>query len=160
RNQAEVTFARTRQIHEARLTAARQALAEAKAAIPRDRSIRVDLPGTSVPNRRRVLDVQGLVTRTGATLTATIQGPERIHLEGPNGSGKTTLIETVLGRLEPELGSVVVSAPIGYLPQRLDVLDDAMSVVDNVLARAPGVTPHDARRLLGQFQFRGATAEA
>ncbi len=160
RNQAEGTYARVRQIHEARLSAAREALAEAKAAIPRDRSIRVELPGTAVPRRRRVCEVTDLRTRSGATLTASIQGPERIHVVGPNGSGKTTLIETMLGLLEPVAGTVTTFVPLGYLPQRLDVLDGSMTVVDNVLSRAPGVTPHEARQLLGQFQFRGAAADA
>ncbi len=160
RNQAEATFARTRQIHEARLAAARDALAEAKAAIPRDRSIRVALPGTAVPRRRRVAELSALETRSGARLTALIQGPERIHLAGPNGSGKTTLLETLLGLITPVSGSVTTYVPVGYLPQRLDVLDGTLSVVDNVLARAPGVTPHEARRLLGQFQFRGTAADA
>lgn len=160
RNQAEVTAARTRQIHEARLGAAREALAHAKAAIPRDRSIRVELPGTVVPRRRQVAQLSDVETRSGARLSASIQGPERIHLAGPNGSGKTTLIETLLGVAPPVSGSVTAYVPVGYLPQRLDVLDDALSVVDNVLARAAGVTPHEARRLLGQFQFRGTAADA
>jgi ATPase subunit of ABC transporter with duplicated ATPase domains len=160
RNQAEATFARTRQIHEARLSAAREALSAAREAIPRDRSIRVSLPGTEVPRRRRVAELDRVVTRSGAALTATVLGPERIHLDGPNGSGKTTLIETLLGATQPAAGTVEVHVPMGYLPQRLDILDPHLSVVDNVLAHAPGVTVHEARRLLGQFQFRGALADA
>lgn len=159
-DQAAKTEARVRAAHEARLAAARDALATARAAIPRDRSIRVDLPGTEVPHRRDVLVASGLETRVGTVLAATIQGPERIHLVGRNGSGKTTLIETLLGLLEPVAGSVSVQVPAGYLAQRLDVLDDAASVVDNVRSRAIGASPQEARDQLGRFQFRGAAADA
>ena len=44
-DQAAKTEARTRKVHEARLEAASAALADARAAIPRDRSIRIELPG-------------------------------------------------------------------------------------------------------------------
>jgi ATPase subunit of ABC transporter with duplicated ATPase domains len=45
--------------------------------------------------------------------------------------------------------------PVGYLPQRLDVLDDARSVLDNVRAAAPGATPHEVRARLARFLVRG-----
>ena len=65
-----------------------------------------------------------------------IRGPERIGLVGANGSGKTTLLRRI-----------VAQVPVGYLPQRLDVLDDAASVLDNV--RASGVPPQQVRAAAG-----------
>ncbi|MGC4175459.1 ABC-F family ATP-binding cassette domain-containing protein [Demequina sp.] len=159
-DQAAKTEARVSKVHEARLERAREALATARAAIPRDRSIKLDLPGTTVPQRRAVTEIRGLVTRTETPLTALIQGPERIHVTGRNGSGKTTLIETLLGAVAPVSGEFAVHVPVGYLPQRLDVLDDAASVLENVRRRAPGATPQEIRDQLGKFQFRGAAAEA
>ncbi len=73
---------------------------------------------------------------------------------------KTTLIETLLGLCPPERGSAELRVPAGYLPQRLDVLEDSLSVIDNVQRRAPGAVPQEVRNQLGQFQFRGAAAEA
>lgn len=159
-DQAAKTEARVSAVHEARLAAAREALATARAAIPRDRAIRVDLPGTEVPSRRVVAEITGLVTRSGTHLDAVIAGPERIHLVGPNGSGKTTLVETLLGLHSAREGEAKVLVPAGYLPQRLDVLDDAISVIDNVAARAEGATAQEVRDQLGAFQFRGAAAGA
>ena len=160
RNQAERTDARTRKVHEARLEAAREQLDRARAAIPRDRSIRVDLPGTHVPARREVLRLDSLITRAGTEFSALVAGPERIHLAGPNGSGKTTLIRTILGEVAPASGGVRLMVPARYLPQRLDILDDQLSVVDNVLASAPGTSAQEARHQLGRFQFRGDAADA
>src|SRR5690606_36119293 len=47
-----------------------------------------------------------------------------------------------------------------YLPQSLAVLDDAVSVVENVRRRAPDAAPQEVRDLLGRFQFRGNAADA
>ncbi len=46
-----------------------------------------------------------------------------------------------------------------YLPQRLDVLDDALSLVDNVRAVAPTASVNAVRAGLARFLFRGARAE-
>ncbi len=160
RNAAERTDARVRAIHEERLAEAREALAEARAAIPRDRSIRIDLPGTEVPGRKEILSARGLVTRMGTRFEGAIVGAERIRVHGRNGAGKTTLVETLLGLRAPAEGEVTVHVPVGYLPQRLDVLDDSLSVVDNVRARAPQASAQEVRDQLGRFQFRGALADA
>lgn len=160
RRQAERTEARVRQIHESRMARSRERLEEARAALPRDRSIRIDLPGTHVPPRRLILEARGVETRTGARLDALVRGPERIHIAGRNGAGKTTLILTVLGLLPPASGEVNVAVPVGYLPQNLAVLDDALSVVENVRRHAPDATPQEIRDLLGRFQFRGNAPDA
>ena len=160
RGQAERTDARVRAIHADRLADARGRLADAREAIPRDRSIRVDLPGTSVPARQVVLEARGLVTRTGAELEGEVVGPERIRLAGRNGAGKTTLVSTLLGELAPAAGHARVAVPAGILRQRLDVLDDAASVVDNVRARAPEAGLQEVRDSLGRFRLRGRAAEA
>ena len=51
------------------------------------------------------------------------------------------------------------NAAVGYLPQRLNILDDALTVVDNVRAVAPRATVNDVRAGLARFLFRGARAD-
>ncbi|MYR60854.1 AAA family ATPase, partial [Streptomyces sp. SID625] len=46
-----------------------------------------------------------------------------------------------------------------FLPQRLDVLDDRLSVAENVARFAPDATDNRVRARLARFLFRGARAD-
>src|SRR5271168_3009876 len=48
-----------------------------------------------------------------------VQSGDRIAIVGPNGAGKSTLIKIILGKEEPDAGSVtfIRGTRIGYLPQ-------------------------------------------
>jgi ATPase subunit of ABC transporter with duplicated ATPase domains len=91
-----------------------------------------------------------------------VRGPERLALTGPNGAGKTTLLRALAApdgddRLEGV--TVRLNAASGYLPQRLDILDDALTVVQNVRAVAPRASVNEVRAGLARFLFRGARAD-
>jgi ATPase subunit of ABC transporter with duplicated ATPase domains len=92
-----------------------------------------------------------------------VRGPERVALTGPNGSGKTTVLRYITG--EPFITGQQSSLDVrrvgayGYLPQRLDVLDDSLSVVENVRLVAPAASVNEVRAGLARFLFRGDRAE-
>ncbi|MDT0268356.1 ATP-binding cassette domain-containing protein [Streptomyces sp. DSM 44915] len=151
---AEVSAGKHRILHEERLADARERLSEAEAAVREDDEIRVELPHTAVPGRRRVLTLRELELRNGTRAELSVLGPERIGLVGANGAGKTTLLNTIAGRLAPTAGEARAHVPLRYLPQRLDVLDGALSVADNVRALAPSAEPHRVRGHLARFLFR------
>jgi ATPase subunit of ABC transporter with duplicated ATPase domains len=88
-----------------------------------------------------------------------LRGPERVALTGPNGAGKTTLLRALAGLAEPPGLTTRLGAVTGYLPQRLDILDDSLSVVDNVRAAAPAVSVNEIRASLARFLFRGDRAD-
>jgi ATPase subunit of ABC transporter with duplicated ATPase domains len=50
-------------------------------------------------------------------------------------------------------------AVVGYLPQRLDILDESLTVVENVRAAAPAGSVNEVRASLARFLFRGARAD-
>ena len=156
---AENSAAAYRKVHDERLTAARDRLGEAESRLRVDREIRVDLPDTVVHRGQQVLTTRGLVLRTGAVVDLQVQGPERIAVTGPNGAGKTTLLHTIAGRLAPAEGTATVHVPAALLPQRLDVLDDRLTVAENVALRAPGADATTVRSRLARFLFRGAAAD-
>ncbi|MFE4539492.1 ATP-binding cassette domain-containing protein [Streptomyces scopuliridis] len=150
-----------RGLHEDRLHEARERREEAADAIRQDAEIRVSLPHTAVPTGRTVLSLRELRPRFGRLREGNlhVHGPERIALVGRNGAGKTTVLRTLTGELAPLSGEARTFVPLRFLPQRLDVLDDELSVAANVARLAPGVTDNHIRSQLARFLFKGARAE-
>ena len=158
---AQESAGKHRIMHEEKLAEARERLDEAVEAVRDDDEIRVDLPYTAVPPGRTVLTLQDLGLRYGARVKGgfDLRGPERVALIGRNGAGKTTLLRTITGELAPESGEVQAHVPLRFLPQRLDVLDGELSVVENVARFAPDATNNRIRARLARFLFRGARAD-
>ncbi|MEL5954998.1 ATP-binding cassette domain-containing protein [Streptomyces sp. CLV115] len=158
---AQESAGRLRGVHEERLGEARERREEAAAAVRDDAEIRVSLPHTAVPTGRTVLSLHGLRPRFGRLREGSLQvnGPERIALVGRNGAGKTTLLRTLTGELAPLSGEARTFVPVRFLPQRLDVLDEELSVAANVARTAPGVTDNHIRAQLARFLFQGKRAE-
>jgi ATPase subunit of ABC transporter with duplicated ATPase domains len=148
---AQVSAGKHRNLHLEKLDEAKAALTEAEALVHDDDEIRIDLPATAVPAGRIVLRLNDVELRTGQVVSAEIRGPERIALTGPNGVGKSTLLATI-GAGEPLV-------PWRLLPQRLDLLDDDLSVVENLARFAPAADNNTRRARLARFLFRGRAAD-
>ena len=159
KRQAQVSAGKLRTGHVDRLDEAKERLAAAEEAVRDDDEIRVDLPATEVPSGRGVLALRGVEIRYGARADLLVRGPERIALTGRNGAGKTTLLRTIAGLIPAVSGEVKVSVPERYLPQRLDILDPGLTVVENVARAAPAATQNQIRAQLARFLFRGRTAD-
>ncbi|WP_347978002.1 ATP-binding cassette domain-containing protein [Microbacterium sp. ProA8] len=171
---AQVSAGKLRGEKADREASAREALDVAERRVRDDDIVKIDLPDPGVPAGRRI------ATLGDGERSWVIQGPERVALIGPNGAGKTTLLERLVGSglqnstdrgaNPPEDALPGDSAHgwwssahaelhtdrVGYLPQRVDGLDDAASVLDNVVPSAPGVTIVELRNRLARFLIRGA----
>jgi ATPase subunit of ABC transporter with duplicated ATPase domains len=171
---AQESAGQSRELHAERLQAARGRLAEAEQAVRDDAEIRVELPATAVPAGRTVLTVTGLDDarwhpaagpaaarpgQPGVLAEFILRGPERVALTGPNGAGKTTLLRGIAGLADLDGVTVRRGAVVGYLPQRLDILDDSLTVVDNVRVAAPAASVNEVRAGLARFLFRGDRAD-
>ncbi len=162
RRQAQESAGKHRVQQTEKVREAKERLDEAVRAVRDDQEIRVELPHTAVPAGRTVATLRDLRLAHGCaapTAAFEIRGPERIALTGRNGAGKSTLLRTLAGRLAPAGGSASVQVPARYLPQRLDVLDDALTVAENVARLAPSATDNEIRARLARFLFRGARAD-
>lgn len=150
---------------------ARESLDAAGRRVRDDDAVRIDLPDPAVAAGRRIATIGGWV----------VQGPERVALIGPNGAGKTTLLQRLVASglqnsFDPDVDgpesadsaespsdwrssadAIAHTDRIGYLSQRVDGLDDAATVLDNVRAAAPGVGDVELRNRLARFLVRGDT---
>ena len=159
KRQAQVSAGKHRIMQAGKVTAARDRLAGAAEAIRDDAEIRLDLRATAVPGGRSVITLADAELRFGGRVTLDVRGPERIALAGANGAGKTTLLRTIAGSLGPVSGLVRLNVPARYLPQRLDLLDDQLTVAQNVARFAPQASGNEIRARLARFLFRGAAAD-
>lgn len=158
---AQESAGKHRILHTEKLAQAKERLDQAAEAVRDDDEIRIKLPATHVPPGRRVLTLSDVHLAHGARAAGEweLRGPERIALVGRNGSGKTTLLRTIAGALAPVSGEAVTHVPTRFLPQRLDVLDESRSVVENVARFAPQASNNLVRARLAHFLFRGTRAD-
>jgi ATP-binding cassette subfamily F protein uup len=87
---------------------------------------------------------------------------DKIGLIGPNGAGKTTLLQLLLGRLDPDSGTVRhgTSLQVQYFDQQREQLDEADTVAEAVGFGSDHVTIDGERRhVLGYLQDFLFTAE-
>ncbi|MFB7250156.1 ABC-F family ATP-binding cassette domain-containing protein [Microbacterium sp. NPDC056234] len=151
---AEVSAGRLRTEVAAKEDTARAALDQAGRRVRSDDSMKIELPDPDVSRSRRI------ATIGGADREWIIQGPERVALIGRNGAGKTTLLERlVAGDSEGDLRVEAHTDRIGYLPQRIDGLDESRSVFENIAAAAPTIPEKELRNRLARFLIRGGTTD-
>ena len=149
---AQVSAGKLRTEFDDDVQSAQAVLDAASARVRDDEHIHLDLPDSRVPRGRRIAELHG------SNRSIIVQGPERIALTGRNGVGKTSLLEALVHGEQAEAsltGAVLLTDRVGYLPQRLDGLDEQASTVDNVRAAAPTAAPGVIRNQLARFLLRG-----
>lgn len=162
RRAAENTAARVKDRHEQKVDHAKREVEGARKNLPIELQIAVDLDRSKVPSNKRMIELIEVNYRYpdaerslwDTPLSFEIIGPERVWLKGRNGAGKSTLIDLICGRKIPASGIVRIGAErIGLLDQRGSVLDDSLTVLENLKRAAPLRPEHELRTLLGRFLF-------
>ncbi|QAY60173.1 ABC-F family ATP-binding cassette domain-containing protein [Microbacterium protaetiae] len=163
---------------------ARAALDAAERRVRDDDTVVIDLPDPGVPAGRRIATigdgeriwiVQGpervaLIGPNGAGKTTLLErlvasaaaSEARAYTNSVSGHADARPASAMTGdgapAAAPRLSCCTARAHtdrIGYLPQRVDGLDDAASVLENVRAAAPRVPPAEIRNRLARFLIRG-----
>lgn len=141
-------------------------IAQAKEKVAQNPEINIKLPRTQVPQSKMILEIKNIdfkyPDQTQSLIknfSLTIQGPERIAIAGKNGSGKTTLIRLILSQLKPSGGIILTGTErVSYLDQKLAILNDQLSLLENFLCLNPEIKELDARYYLADFLFRNEAA--
>ncbi len=98
------------------------------------------------------------------SFTSTIYRGDKVGIIGPNGCGKTTLLNLLIGKLQPQEGTVKHGArlEIAYFDQHREQLDPTLTVADAVSDGNEYVTLGDDRKhilsYLQDFLFSPETA--
>jgi ATPase subunit of ABC transporter with duplicated ATPase domains len=140
-----------------KVRSAQSAVDKADARVRAEEHIHLTLPDPDVPRGRRIAEL------TDGTTTIVIQGPERVALVGPNGAGKSTLLQRLVRRDQSVLAGrpsgTLLTDRVGYLPQRLDGLDDTQSAFAIIQEASPTSVPDTVRNQLARLLIRGAAAD-
>ncbi|WP_431070942.1 ABC-F family ATP-binding cassette domain-containing protein [Microbacterium phyllosphaerae] len=107
-----------------------------------------------------------LLERLVADAAGSVHDSAPIPLIRPDDGPEGTLEESPLNTEQPAtsterpaLTATALTDRIGYLPQRVDGLDENRSVFENIADAAPQVPEKELRNRLARFLIRGATAE-
>lgn len=150
-SRAQASAGSLRGVLDTKVEAAQAAVDAASARVRGDEHIHLVLPDPGVPRGRRIAEF-----RSGDA-TFVVQGPERVALVGANGTGKSTLLDALVTGDAPT--ATLLTDRVGYLPQRLDGLDDTASAVDNVQAAATSTPTAEIRNQLARLLLRGGSVD-
>ena len=78
---------------------------------------------------------------------------EKFLVVGENGAGKSTLLKLIVGQLQPDEGSIILSqnTTIAYYAQEFEILNEKESILDNV--KSYDFTETETRSMLSNFLF-------
>ena len=185
---AEVSAGKLRTEVGAKEDAARTALDEAGRRLRSDASMKIELPDPQVSRSRRIAmigdgerswiiqgpDRVALIGRNGAGKTTLLERlvagagvgggvgvgeSAPMPTIGPDDGSTAHGEESLLAAERPQLVATALTDRIGYLPQRIDGLDENRSVFENIADAASQVPEKELRNRLARFLIRGATAE-
>jgi ATPase subunit of ABC transporter with duplicated ATPase domains len=170
KERSEKTTGRVSGLNEARLSAGRENLREARSRVEDIRRLAVTLKSSGLRTSRRVLSARGLGFRRPAPrgrifegVDLEVRGPERVAIVGPNGSGKTTLLRILAGELSPTEGSIhrgLESNEVAWLDQRAALLGRDRSVLEAFREANPELDLTRSRQALASYLFHGDAALA
>lgn len=168
KRRAQETLGKARILHGSIAAAAEQKLKSVRSLIRERNIVNVDMPQTEVPNGKLLVEAKELNFRYPQAsaflftepLSFSIAGPERLSMTGPNASGKSTLLKLILASCKPggmhgEMSGalLVKTARIAYMDQKINLLRNDLTLLENITLFAPDMRESDRRLRLARFLF-------
>jgi ATPase subunit of ABC transporter with duplicated ATPase domains len=158
----EKTLSRTKDIHASRVQQSEEKLIAAKNSLQQTNTITIDLEKSEVPAGKKVVVADQVNYQFPdqdvlwpQPISFALSGAERLCITGDNGSGKSTLARLMTGNIRAVQGNIYVGVGhIGIIDQKLEMLEEEASILDNIRRFAPSdMAEHDLRIRLGRFLF-------
>lgn len=106
-------------------------------ALPKKQNVEID--GASTRLGRKTIEAHNISKSFGENLVVKdfsyiVLKDDRVGIIGPNGSGKSTLVNMLIGRLQPDSGSVVMgeTVKIGIFAQENEEMNYELRVIDYI----------------------------
>mmetsp|Transcript_4201 Transcript_4201/g.11356 ORF Transcript_4201/g.11356 Transcript_4201/m.11356 type:complete len:726 (+) Transcript_4201:1136-3313(+) len=117
---------------------------------------------------QRVVSIQNLTHGYGGQLlfkdvSLEIEKGDRVAIIGPNGAGKSTLLRLIMGKEQPQSGSVRMGeyniVPNYFEQNQAEALDPNLTVLNTLIQAAPDAKLSDLKTLLGRMLFSGPAVD-
>ena len=113
---------------------------------------------------KKIIEIDSLSKAYGekvlfSDFSYTLLRNDRIGIIGPNGCGKSTLLNTIMGRIKPDSGQVVIgdTVNIGYFSQENQALDETSRVIKYIADISDNIKTSEgsfsASQMLERFLF-------
>lgn len=161
KNNAEKSTTRLKKVHAEKTGGIAQELQALRAALPDTDKMKLGFDDAALHKGKILFTATAINFGYGnqllwqQDLSFQITSGERIILKGLNGSGKTTLIKIILGKLEPQTGTVyrADNQPV-YIDQDYSLIDNQLSVYEQAQQyNTSALQEHEIKIRLARFLF-------
>jgi ATPase subunit of ABC transporter with duplicated ATPase domains len=161
KNSAEKSTSRMKGVHAEKTGSIAQELSQLRTQLPDIDKMKMDFDNSSLHKGKVLITAKNLNFGYGdqqlwdPPLSFQITSGERLVIRGANGSGKTTLIKMLLGKLEPQSGSIErAGVKAIYIDQDYSLINNKLSVYEQAEEFNSGVLQeHDIKIRLNRFLF-------
>jgi ATPase subunit of ABC transporter with duplicated ATPase domains len=161
RNNAENSTSKLKSVHAEKIEGISQELQGLKSSLPDIDKMKFGFDNTTLHKGKVLVTATDLNYTYGHqalwqnSLNFQISSGERITLKGMNGSGKTTLIKLILGKAEPQTGTLYRADVIAaYIDQDYSLIDNQLTVYEQAQQfNSSALLEHEIKIRLNRFLF-------
>jgi ATPase subunit of ABC transporter with duplicated ATPase domains len=161
RNRAENATARLKDIHSEKIAHISEEVAQARQALPFGSAMKMDFKSSELQRGKVFVTAQNINVGFGENLlfknalSFEIRSGDRVSIRGGNSSGKTTLLKTMLGMMEPTVGTISrAKFRHVYIDQDYSLISNNLTVYEQAQAyNFDALEEHEVKLRLNRFLF-------